>query len=454
MKIDLDTLPSAELRGLFTALRLDESAEGASTLCMEFTAAPDWLAYMEPIVLMRGGKPLFCGRVTELSSANEAGALRFSAVATNYWYLFEHLPAAVQLSQLKEDAVVESKMLSRRLSNSLKSWQSVAQDIRISVADWTCTQDGETQGAGEVHLDVTSALYGMTPTVSSNRIFSTREIFTMMEEANPDAVFLAQPDGTLRVISIENCPTLDLPIDRLAACSDIAPMRDQDIDGVCVAVTYLGEGGKTYCALWPENVSMDSANIVFFTAEVTQNPSNQVNHMLEQAKGWYRAANTRQWSGSISAYPEDFEESPLGKRVNVTGYGVPEEWTFMQAIVTAVTWDFLAGRVELSLGKTMTPPTLHELEYETSSGSSGGGGGGGGGWGGGYATESETESESETQSVAPERFCGCAENWASLTEYLELVAKMFDYLDYTFPRWTPPNPETDMTEGNSGEYWN
>lgn len=450
MKIDLDTLPSAELRGLFTALRLDESATGESTLSMEFTAAPEWLAYMEPIVLMRGGKPLFCGRISSISATNDAGSVRTAATATNYWYLFDHLPAAVQISQLKEDAVAESKMLSRRLSNTLQSWNSVAQGIKISCNNWTCSSAGSLYSSGTIKLDVSKALYGMTPTVSKNRIFTTREIFTMLEEANPDAIFIARPDGTLEVRSISLCPGLNLPIDRLAAASDIAPMRDQDIDGVCVAVTCLGTEKKVYTQIYPPGVSLSSANIVIFTAEVDLNPSSQLEHMMEQARGWYRAANTRQWSGSISAYPEDFAESPLGSRINITGDGAPKDWSSMQAIVTGVTWDFLAGRVELSLGKTMTPPTLHEQEYSSlisSSGSGGGGGGGGGGWD--YTkSESETESESLSHSQAPEHYCGCAENWKSLTEYLELVAEQFDYL-VPFPRWTPPNPETDRYDGDT-----
>ena len=448
MKIDLSS-PSALTP--FTALSLEESATGESTLSMEFTEAPDWLTYMEPVVLMRGGKPLFCGRITEISTTNDTGSIRYAATATNYWYLFDHLPAAVQIAQLKEDAVAAGKMLSRRLSNSLKSWDSIAQGINISCSRWTCSNSGEVNSSGSIHLDVSKALYGMTPTVSKNRIFSTREIFTMLEEANPDAIFLAQPDGTLRVISIANCPTLDLPINRINAASDISPMRDQDIDGVCVAVTDVHTSKKIYKQFYPSTVNIDSANVVFFTAEVEHDPKAQLAHMLEQAKGWYRAANTRQWSGSISAYPEDFASSPLGSRVNITGYGVPPEWNSMNAICTDVTWDFFSNRVELSLGKTMTPPTLHELEFEDSS-QEGGGGEGSEGFAtqlsDAYHTHSESESEL-SQSVPPEHYCGCGENWSSLKEYLEEVAKMFDYNDYEFPRWTPPNENTDMEMGGN-----
>lgn len=447
MIIDLDKLSEKELEDQFTSLVHEESAQGASTLEMEFAggAAPEGVTYMEPVVLMRAGKARFCGRITSVSMTNDGGERRISAVATDYWYLFDHLSAGVQLTQLKEDAVAAGKMLSRTLSNTLKSWNSVAQNVQLNAQNWTCTDDGTLESSGWIRLNVGKALYGMTPTVSKNRIFTTREIFTMMEEANPDCIFIAHPSGMLEVRSIANCPTRLISTLKLIAATDIAPMREQDIDGVCVAVIDPETTKKVYSQIYPTGVSLESGNVVFFTAEVDHDPKAHLKHLLEQAKGWYRAANTRQWSGSLTMRPNDFTDSPLGDRINITGDGAPADWENMLAVVTDVTWDFLANRVELSLGKTMSPPTLHELDLEGNNNN--GGGSEPESWFTNYSIPYYTDSESEpemSQSVPPEHYCGCSENWSSLKDYLELVAQQFDYIDYEFPRWEPPNMDTDM----------
>lgn len=455
MIIDLDKLSEKELKEQFTGLVHEESAQGASTLEMEFAggAAPEGVAYMEPVVLMRAGKARFCGRITSVSMTNDGGERRISAVATDYWHLFEHLSAGVQLAQLKEDAVASGKMLSRTLSNALKSWDSVAQNVQLTAQNWTCTDDGTLESSGWIRLNVGKALYGMTPTVSRNRIFTTREIFTMLEEANPDCIFIAHPSGMLEVRSISLCPTRLISTRSIIAASDIAPMRDQDIDGVCVAVTCLAAKKKVFSAIYPLGTPLESGNVVFFTAEVEHDPTDQLAHMLEQAKGWYRAANTRQWSGSLTMRPNDFTDSPLGDRINITGDGAPADWESMLAVVTDVTWDFVANRVELSLGKTISPPTLHEIEFDDANKDGGGGGAENESFFTNISTPYYSRSHSQSQgsqSVPPEHYCGCSENWTSLAEYLEEIAKQFDYNDYTFPRWEPPNTDTDMEEQQGG----
>ena len=378
-----------------TACSLSQSAEGGSSLTLEFAGQPpSWANYWEQVVLLHQGRALFTGQITAVAFTNSGGEQRTQLTVDDYWYLVENMSAQSQLQNLGEVAHYAGwRNLTRE---KMSSWAELARNVAIPASGWTCSATGG-PGPGVVRLNVSGAGMGLAPGVPKDRAYTQLEIFQMMQQCNPDCIFISEPTGTIRVVSIKSCPTLTLRTDRMMEAAKIYPGEAGKITGaVCALYVKFPRGGNTIVPpmdyIYTDYIGSSSGpgvRLFLQTWEVPANcfidasvPKKMLSYMMDQARIWYNACQGTPWFGSITMPAAELASSPLGSRINISG-GLAA-WAGMATPCTAVDWDFFTGRATLSLGKTLADPTLNQLELDTAAmraaemaGTQGGGGGGG-----------------------------------------------------------------------------
>lgn len=442
----IDTAALREIAGLLECT-LEQSATGGSSLTLGFAGPPpSWADYWEQVTLVHAGKALFTGQITSVSTTNSGGAVRSAVTVEDYWFLFERQTAAAQLSEIMQQAA-NARTFRESVFHQVESWAAMADGVRLSAPGWTCSAEGGEPTSPNLALDVSQARYSVTPSVARDRLYTTREIFLMMGECNPDCLFLSEPTGTVRVVSVDNCQEITIPANCLLEAADISPSEASRVTGVCVCV--LATDGQFYNKVhyrsYPEGVSLNDSAVRFFSA--TYNPGNIIflgeidqllAHMLTQAQAWYEASQRLLFTGSLTLPLEQFDCSPLGMRINISG-ALPA-WAAMGTPCSGVTWDFAARRVTLTLGKDVANPMLHELEFPRFSG-----GGkkssceqGGGSWHMRSRSSDESKSKEKPQSKESKAACECAANWQLAQDKINEIIDMLNTISQhvTFTPWT------------------
>lgn len=385
MILDLDDLPEN-----LTSLVLNESAEGASTLEMEFagflptmewggTTEPNsgvWLGYHTPVSLRRNGNTVFHGKVTSYSHSNDAGRRSTLVTVTDALWLLDHIPFSAQVSEIIENAregrVQDTSPDVRGAANVyMQTWESVAASLHVDAPGWTT--------GGTISLDVSLANYSLGAVLTREKVITAWGVLTRMHQANPDALIHMDPTGIIRVVSISRAPLLTLDADKIPILSatEISPLYENAVTAVAVVVTAqwteehaneeeAEEKFASAYAVYPENADLTQAGIKIFTATANNaaNVQKQLKYMYGQACAYYRAVNTLQWGGSITVPIASLQSSPLMSRIMLPGTGAANHWGAMGAVVTAVTWDFLAGTATLTLGMQIQDPEISTLEFE------------------------------------------------------------------------------------------
>lgn len=372
----IDTANSPILPGC-TSCSLSQSALGASTLSLEFTgdgiSCP--LANEQPVSLMHGGAVLFHGRVTSIGFSNDGGVRRWQVEVSDYWYLFAHQPAAAQLAEIKQQLQAGDSSLRDSLRNMTQSWADLARNVQMpTTGGWLCYEKGSS-APGIIRLDVSQARYSLTPTIARDRIYSTSEILQMMSECNPDCLLLSGFNGTIRVVSVKSLSPLELSLNQLTS-AQLEPNTAELPSGVCVCLAIKDPDtgkGPMYYRTYPANVSLSSTGLRVFASTITyggtlsqKSRTKLLDHLYSQAASWFEAVREPHLNGSIttsmSLFPTAYD-SPLGKALTIVGQDKPDTWGLTSPI-TGVQWDFASRTVELTVGKDMAEPMLHEIEPE------------------------------------------------------------------------------------------
>ena len=387
------------------AMRHHESAEEASTLELTYAgylprageSEGAWLEYLAPVVLMRNGKPVFCGKVTAYSYTNNGGVSRTSITATDFIWLLDKQVLGSQVQSLEYP---DTPSLSSAAGWALMSWEELAKYIRVAAPGWACDSAGMPLEEAILEIDTSKAGAAVAASLNEDVWLTSWDALLKIQAANPNALYHARPDGKLEVISISEAETVALQSSRVLSAADIAPHNEDVLDGVAVVV-YWGEEappwgdydpgwygpqdptnpdadadpelpGKwsetsnCYIISDPPDLDLTAANIKIFTASVPYKTQvlTEANHMWQQVRAYYDGRATLQWGGSIVTPSEYLSTSPLGKRLSIGGDRIPAEWRRMKAIVTAVDWDYYTGEATLTLGKSVQDPEVHTIQYD------------------------------------------------------------------------------------------
>lgn len=382
----IDTSEFRKMPGLVSAV-LNESVDDAGTLALEWVGfAPEWVGWEEPVTLRHRGRILFHGKITSFTNGNAANATNSTATVTNALWLMDHMTVGAQIAEWQAaqqgsnggdpsvGAPVNKKKANIQNAGqaAISSWADLAESCRIDAPGWVVDEAGNPREDAQLQLDISAAVYSVGANYGHRGAITAWTAMLDMRSANPDAVFV--PDyttGAIRVISIGAAEqiTWDTEEVRLTDIAAISPQYENCITGVLLLIGWEGETGSGSVTMkYPEEISENADRVKLFTitTDSAQHAQEQLSFIGEQLKAYYRAVNTLQWGGTITALLEDVPTSPLGKRLNLVGDGAHESWGTMAAIVSGVTWDFVEGTVQVSLGSTFSEPDLVELEFADS----------------------------------------------------------------------------------------
>jgi len=367
----IDTSALAALPGI-AAATLSQSGDAPSTLHLSWRGfGPDWLRYLEPVTLMHKGRVLFHGRITSFSRSNDAGSLESSCTASDALWLLDHLPLGAQAAEAVAANAASAADFGAAGQAALLSWAALAESCRISAPLWAADADGEPREDATIWLDASLANYSSGAAFKRDAPITAWTALLEMRQANPDALFRFNPvSGAVEAISIARAPAVEWDTDRmrLLSCSDIGPQYENCIAGVALAVSWQGADGApggSMLQVFPPSVAPGDMGVRLFTASAdnAQQAAAQADYMMRQLEAYYNAANALQHGGSVSAMMEDVEDSPLCRRMNISGTGTHPSWHGMLAMVTAAEWDFLDGTVEAQLGATINEPDITEMAF-------------------------------------------------------------------------------------------
>ena len=120
-----------------TGCTLTQSAEGGSTLSLEFAGTPpDWVKYWQQVTLRHEGMDLFTGQITSISTSNVGGAVRSYVTVRDYWFLLERQTSAQQLTDLLNQSRSEFRFKDSAAYQT-ESWAAMARAVRLSAPGWT-----------------------------------------------------------------------------------------------------------------------------------------------------------------------------------------------------------------------------------------------------------------------------------------------------------------------------
>lgn len=350
---------------------LSESGDDASTLELSWAGyGPEWLRYMEPVTVMHRGRVLFHGRVKAFSRGNEGGSVSTEATVTNALWLLDNTPLGAQVAEAM--ATEEEADFSGAANGALASWGALAESCMVAAPSWVVDGAGHELLDGMLWLDVRRANFSCGAMLERNRVITAWTALLEMRQANPDACFRFVPtSGAIEVVSVRQAFEEVWRTDekRIFSCSGIGPQYENCVTGVALVVSWKGEeaGGEggSIVSVYPENVEPGDSGVKIFTASARNSyeAAEQTEHVMEQLRNYYSAVNELQYSGSVSVALEDVEASPLANRLSLVGPGTHESWHSMRAMVTAVSWDFLAGTVEVQMGAAFGDLTINELKF-------------------------------------------------------------------------------------------
>lgn len=374
--------------------RLSQSAEDASSLSLAFEGflplvgekAGAWLEYLAPVTLLRDGVPYFHGKVTGYSFSNEAGDKKTKITATDFIWLLDKSNLGAQINSLQ----IGDASLAMVGSSALRSWEQLAQNLRLRAPGWACDSGGAPLEDAILSADISRAGTAMAGELTEDCYITAWEGLLKMKSANPNSLSLARPDGKLELISIAEAQEMTLQSESLLSVSELAPRNEDLLDGVAVVINYEMDGDAPfypggpllgseeeqqvpghwekggYVITDPPDLDLAACNVKIFSASVPYKyqVTTQAAHMWEQVQAYYSGRSVLQWGGSVSLLASALDSSPIAKRLSITGSEAHPDWEGMKAIVTAVDWDFCSGEVTLTLGKSISDPEVNSIAYE------------------------------------------------------------------------------------------
>lgn len=367
----IDSSDFLSLPGI-TQATLTENSDAPSVLNLAWAGfGPDWLRWMEPVTIMHRGRVLFHGRMNNFDRTNAAGSLESGASVVNALWLLDNLPLGAQVAEAKAAAESSAVDFAAAGQNALMSWTTLADSCRVSAPLWVVNENGEPQEDAIITLNVSGANYSTGAVYKRDKIITAWTALLEMKQANPDAVFrMNYITGEVEVIAIGRAECIDWSTDdmQLASASAISPQYESCITGVALVVSWQdadGDAGGSVLRVYPAGVDAGDMGVKVYTAQVENaaQAAEQAEYMMRQLKQYYEAVNVLQHGGSVTALLEDVDASPLCKRLNIVGTGTHESWHTMNAVVSSVVWDFLAGTVEAQLGAQIDEPDISEMVF-------------------------------------------------------------------------------------------
>ena len=360
-----------------TQATLTENSDAPSVLNLSWAGfGPDWLRWMEPVTIMHRGRVLFHGRMNNFDRTNAAGSLESSATVVNALWLLDNLPLGAQVAEAKAASESSGVDFAAAGQNALMSWTALADSCRVSAPLWVVNESGEPQENAIITLDVSCANYSTAAVYKRDKVMTAWTALLEMKQANPDALFrMNYTTGEVEVVSIGGAVCADWSTDamQLASAASIAPQYESCITGVALVVSWQGKdggrGGSTL-KVYPSDVDAGDMGVKVYTAQVENaaQATAQAEYMMRQLKQYYEAVNVLQYGGSVTVLLEDIAASPLCNRLNIVGTGTHESWHTMNAVVSGVVWDFLAGTVEAQLGAQIDEPDISEMTFPDDAG--------------------------------------------------------------------------------------
>ena len=430
-----------------TAATLEERTTGEGVLRLEFAGwGPEWLSYMEPVTLYHKGELLFHGKVVSFSRSNEGGAPTASAEIQNFFWLLDRQSLGQQLAALQEAAAdtnesaadtsaaseeelrelypVQNSVLMGRLAcgqvgkNAAQkidgggwqvTWGDAVTAMRMRAPGWRVLPGSGTYAVravaataeDDISVECTPGVRYRQMWATTDKMVTTASALWRMRRKSQDVQYIVDyAAGTVTAMGIGELPVLvlDTSAGTVLSISDVEPQYEACCTGV--VIVWTNDAGQTEQHMFPEELDMAADGVKVFSLSGTY----YVESWDKVAQEYYEAARVLQYGGSVRVLAAGLEVSPLGRRLNLVGPGTHPDWATMGAVVTACTWDFMEGVVDVSLGRDFADPDFADAaavedggdyveEYErnmsgdadghwpflTNEGSEGSGGGGG--WG-------------------------------------------------------------------------
>lgn len=445
--MDLFTEKMSELANI-TAATLEERTTGEGVLRLEFAGfGPEWLNYMEPVTLWHKGEVIFHGKVVRVGRTNDGGTVTASAEIQNFFWLLERQTLGQQLAELAEAAggsgsaagsnsgglegatelgINVSAVMGRLAKGQIGkdnaqkvpgggwkvSWEGAVAAMQMRAPGWRVLPGGSgvysaraaaVEDDGLISVQCSPGVRERQQWATTDKVVTTASALWRMRRTAQDVQYIVDyAAGTVTAMGIGELAKLELDTaaGAVLSVSGIEPQYEACCTGVVIAWT--NDAGQSELHMFPEELDMAADGVKVFSLT----GAYYVDSWDTVAREYYEAAGVLQYGGSVRVLAAGLEVSPLGRRLNLVGPGTHEEWHTMGAVVTACSWDFMEGVVDISLGRDFAEPDFADAaavedggdyveEYErnmsgdadghwpflTNEGSEGSGGGGGGGWG-------------------------------------------------------------------------
>lgn len=377
-------LYTEDLSGMadITAAVLEERTNGEGVLRLEFAGfGPDWLEYMEPVTLYHKGKVIFHGKLVRVSRTNAGGVETASAEGQNFMWLLERQTLGQQLAELEAavggsgtgnegEVLSQASLFMRRLGRGQVgkmqaekvpgagyrvNWRNAVLPLRMSAPGWRVKTVAAraVEEDDELRVEASPGIGERQVWAVTEATVTTASALWRLKRTAPDAQFLVDyAVGTVTAFALGELPelTLDTGSGAVLRVSDIEPQYEAAVTGVAIA--YTDDGGATELHTYPTelDVAQDGVKVFQLTGRYYVESWDLV------AQEYYQAANELQWSGTVDVLAAALEESPLGRRLCLTGAGTHESWWSMRAVVTSCSWDLREGIVTLGLGRDFADP--------------------------------------------------------------------------------------------------
>lgn len=381
-----------------TAATLEERTTGEGVLRLEFAGfGPEWLNYMEPVTLYHRGEVIFHGKVVRVSRTNDGGAQTSSAEVQNFFWLLERQTLGQQLAELAEAAggsgsaagsnsgglegatelgINVSAVMGRLAKGQIGkdnaqkvpgggwkvSWEGAVAAMQMRAPGWKVLPGGSgvySARAAAVEDDELISVV-CSPGVKDRQQWATTDkvvttassLWRLRRKAQDVQYIVDYAAGTVTAMGIGELPemVLDTSAGTVLSISDIEPQLSACCTGVVIAWT--NDAGQTELHMFPETLDMAADGVKVFSLCGTY----YVESWDKVAQEYYEAASVLQYGGSVRVLAAGLEVSPLGRRLNLVGPGTHPDWATLGAVVTACTWDFMEGVVDVSLGRDFADP--------------------------------------------------------------------------------------------------
>ena len=431
-----------------TSARLSESADGVSELSLEFAGwGPAWVGYGATLTVVHRGQPIWHGKLLDPVRDYEGRVPITKVTGVNAMWMLDHQPIGQQLASA-ENTNDDSRHRGRTIAMAnMASWDAMARGFSFKASGWACKWNGMTWVSDEsarVTMDASKAKFSLAPVVRREGRVTALEAIQKMRSCNPDCVYRARPDGVIEVISWERADELRWNVDDdpyfVQSIEGVAAKHDEQLTGVVGVISYTDPHKGSVRIVEPNTLDMESLSIKLFTftAPDRQRALNDLVRIRIQLRNYLTAANVLQWRGTVVVDMDKLNESPLARRLSITGEGLPVAWATMRAMVGGVEWDLRERQATLSLGLTVQEPEIHQAQFEPT---------------GDVAAEEAPEEEgepeepdcdscdcdSEEPDPPPPAGCSCAENWTAVQNWADQVAHALgDLMEWYELHWGAP----------------